>query len=254
MTAWLRRPIGPLDFARMLAFLRKRSLPGIELIGEDSYQRVLGTPERPTLLRVTADPKRPERLQLGAVDPRLIPDIAPRASRIRSGCRPSRSTPRWPKNRCWRAASPNGPGCACPAAGMASRWCACRARPAGQRPRPPPSRGAWSMPTAHLPGMPRHSIASSRHLRCWPKHRWNRSAAPQPRGHRARTGRGLRQRPARLRAWPGRGGVRCALRCTARHRPVDRALHRPARARPARCVPGRRSCTAAGPRPRAGPA
>jgi len=50
----------PLDFPRMLAFLRKRSLPGIELIGEDSYQRVLGTPERPTLLRVTADPKRPE--------------------------------------------------------------------------------------------------------------------------------------------------------------------------------------------------
>ena len=37
----------PLDFPRMLAFLRKRSLPGIELIGEDSYQRVLGTPERP---------------------------------------------------------------------------------------------------------------------------------------------------------------------------------------------------------------
>ena len=57
----------PLDFPRMLAFLRKRSLPGIELIGEDSYQRVLGTPERPTLLRVTADSKRPElRLQLGA--------------------------------------------------------------------------------------------------------------------------------------------------------------------------------------------
>ena len=34
---------------------------------------------------------------------------------------------------------------------------------------------------AHLPGMPRHSIASSRHLRCWPKRRWNRSACPQPR-------------------------------------------------------------------------
>ncbi|AWH46599.1 MULTISPECIES: DNA-3-methyladenine glycosylase 2 [Stenotrophomonas] len=73
----------PLDFPRMLAFLRKRSLPGIELIGEDSYQRVLGTPERPTLLRVTADPKRPElRLQLGAVDPRLIPDIVRRVRRV----------------------------------------------------------------------------------------------------------------------------------------------------------------------------
>jgi len=73
----------PLDFPRMLAFLRKRSLPGIELIGEDSYQRVLGPPERPTLLRVTADPKRPElRLQLGAVDPRLIPDIVRRVRRV----------------------------------------------------------------------------------------------------------------------------------------------------------------------------
>ena len=73
----------PLDFPRMLSFLRKRSLPGIELIGEDSYQRVLGTAERPTLLRVTADPKRPElRLQLGAVDPRLIPDIVRRVRRV----------------------------------------------------------------------------------------------------------------------------------------------------------------------------
>ncbi|MGM3213892.1 AlkA N-terminal domain-containing protein, partial [Klebsiella pneumoniae] len=72
-----------LDFPRLLAFLRKRSLPGIELIGEDSYQRVLGTPERPTLLRVTADPKRPElHLQLGAVDPRLIPDIVRRVRRV----------------------------------------------------------------------------------------------------------------------------------------------------------------------------
>ncbi|KAF1055589.1 MAG: putative bifunctional transcriptional activator/DNA repair enzyme AlkA [Stenotrophomonas maltophilia] len=73
----------PLDFPRMLTFLRKRSLPGIELIGEDSYQRVIGTPDRPALLRVTADPKRPElRLQLGAVDPRLIPDIVRRVRRV----------------------------------------------------------------------------------------------------------------------------------------------------------------------------
>ena len=31
----------PLDFPLMLAFLRKRSLPGIECIGQDSYQRVI---------------------------------------------------------------------------------------------------------------------------------------------------------------------------------------------------------------------
>lgn len=73
----------PLDFAAMLEFLRRRSIPGIECIDADSYQRVIGPPERPSVLRVTADPKRAElRLQLGQVDPRAIPGIVRRVRRI----------------------------------------------------------------------------------------------------------------------------------------------------------------------------
>ncbi|MER2177801.1 MAG: AlkA N-terminal domain-containing protein, partial [Stenotrophomonas maltophilia] len=46
-------------------------------------QRVIGPPERPSLLRVTANPRRPELLlQLGQVDPRAIPGIVRRVRRI----------------------------------------------------------------------------------------------------------------------------------------------------------------------------
>lgn len=73
----------PLDFAAMLDFLRRRAIPGIEQIGEDSYQRVIGPIERPVVIRVSADNKRPElRLQIGNVEPRLIPDIVRRVRRI----------------------------------------------------------------------------------------------------------------------------------------------------------------------------
>lgn len=73
----------PLDFAAMLDFLRRRSIPGIECIGPDSYQRVIGPPERPSVIRVSADPKRSELLlQLGQVDPRAIPGIVRRVRRI----------------------------------------------------------------------------------------------------------------------------------------------------------------------------
>ncbi len=73
----------PLDFAAMLAFLRKRSLPGIECINDDSYQRVIVANGSASLIRVTADPKRPElRLQLGTTDPRAIPAIVARVRRV----------------------------------------------------------------------------------------------------------------------------------------------------------------------------
>ncbi|RLK53089.1 DNA-3-methyladenine glycosylase II [Stenotrophomonas rhizophila] len=73
----------PLDFTAMLGFLRRRAIPGIEQIDTDSYQRVIGPPERPSLLRVTADPRRPELLlHLGQVDPRAIPGIVRRVRRI----------------------------------------------------------------------------------------------------------------------------------------------------------------------------
>ena len=73
----------PLDFPAMLGFLRRRAIPGIEQIDTTSYQRVIGPPEHPSLLRVTADPRRPELLlQLGQVDPRAIPGIVRRVRRI----------------------------------------------------------------------------------------------------------------------------------------------------------------------------
>jgi len=73
----------PLDFPLMLAFLRKRSLPGIECIGHDSYQRVIVSNGSASLIRVTADPRRPElRLQLGTTDPRAIPAIVARVRRV----------------------------------------------------------------------------------------------------------------------------------------------------------------------------
>lgn len=73
----------PLDFATMLAFLRKRSLPGIEQISQDSYQRVIVSNGSASLIRVTADPRRPElRLQLGTSDPRAIPAIVARVRRV----------------------------------------------------------------------------------------------------------------------------------------------------------------------------
>ncbi|MGH8052584.1 MAG: AlkA N-terminal domain-containing protein [Stenotrophomonas sp.] len=73
----------PLDFNAMLAFLRRRSLPGIECINEDSYQRVIVANGSASLIRVTADPKRPElRLQLGTTDPRAIPAIVARVRRV----------------------------------------------------------------------------------------------------------------------------------------------------------------------------
>jgi AraC family transcriptional regulator of adaptative response / DNA-3-methyladenine glycosylase II len=73
----------PLDFAAMLAFLGKRAIPGIERIGADSYERVLGAGANSTFIRVTADPARPElRLEIAGADPRAIPDIVRRVRRV----------------------------------------------------------------------------------------------------------------------------------------------------------------------------
>ena len=73
----------PLDFGLMLRFLQRRMIPGIEQIDEDSYQRVIGTPAQPVLLRVTADPRRSELLlQLGQIDPRRIPGVVHRVRRL----------------------------------------------------------------------------------------------------------------------------------------------------------------------------
>ncbi len=73
----------PLDFAAMLAFLRKRAIPGIEQIDADSYRRVIVHDGHASLIRISAAPGRHElRLQLGASDPRAIPAIVARVRRI----------------------------------------------------------------------------------------------------------------------------------------------------------------------------
>ena len=73
----------PLDFPLMLAFLRRRSLPGIEYIDDNSYQRVVVANGSASLIRVSADLKRPElRLQLGTTDARAIPAIVAKVRRV----------------------------------------------------------------------------------------------------------------------------------------------------------------------------
>src|SRR5690606_25828358 len=73
----------PLDFAAMLAFLRKRAIPGIEQIDADSYRRVIVHDGHASLIRISANPGRHElRLQLGASDPRAIPAIVARVRRM----------------------------------------------------------------------------------------------------------------------------------------------------------------------------
>lgn len=73
----------PLDFAAMLAFLGKRAIPGIERVGEASYERTLDAREAPGRIRVTAHAQKPELLLtiLGA-EPRAIPDIVRRVRRL----------------------------------------------------------------------------------------------------------------------------------------------------------------------------
>jgi AraC family transcriptional regulator of adaptative response / DNA-3-methyladenine glycosylase II len=73
----------PLDFPAMLGFLRKRAIPGIERIGETSYERVLGALHASARIHVEADPLRHElRLRIVGGDPRAIPDIVRRVRRI----------------------------------------------------------------------------------------------------------------------------------------------------------------------------
>jgi AraC family transcriptional regulator of adaptative response / DNA-3-methyladenine glycosylase II len=73
----------PLAFAAMLAFLGKRAIPGIERVGTDSYERVIGPADASTWIRITAERAKPELLlEISAVDPRAIPDIVRRVRRM----------------------------------------------------------------------------------------------------------------------------------------------------------------------------
>lgn len=73
----------PLDFAAMLAFLARRTIPGIERVGTDSYERVIGPTDASTWIRVTASQAKPELLlEISNTDPRAIPDIVRRVRRV----------------------------------------------------------------------------------------------------------------------------------------------------------------------------
>jgi AraC family transcriptional regulator, regulatory protein of adaptative response / DNA-3-methyladenine glycosylase II len=73
----------PLDFPLLLAFLAKRAIPGIERVNADSYERVIGSIDASSWIRVRASAERPELLlDIGNADPRAIPDIVRRVRRM----------------------------------------------------------------------------------------------------------------------------------------------------------------------------
>ncbi len=73
----------PFAFAEMLAFLRARAIPGVERVGEDRYERILGPTAAPTRICVTHDPDRPELLlDVEHADPRAIQGIIRRVRRL----------------------------------------------------------------------------------------------------------------------------------------------------------------------------
>jgi AraC family transcriptional regulator of adaptative response / DNA-3-methyladenine glycosylase II len=73
----------PFAFDEMLAFLKKRAIPGVERIHADSYERAHGPAHNSTWIRVTANPEKSElRLEISKVDPREIPDIVKRVRRL----------------------------------------------------------------------------------------------------------------------------------------------------------------------------
>ena len=68
----------------MLNFLAKRAIPGVERVGPDRYERVIGPANGLSAwIRVTNAPDKPElRLEISGADPRRIPDIVHRVRRL----------------------------------------------------------------------------------------------------------------------------------------------------------------------------
>lgn len=71
----------PYDFARLLAFLRARAVPGVEQVDADAYRRVVHLGGRTGLLRVTRD-ARPGALRV-ELSPGLSPVLMPLVARLR---------------------------------------------------------------------------------------------------------------------------------------------------------------------------
>lgn len=71
----------PHDFARLLAFLGARAIPGVEQVRADAYQRVVHLDGRTGLLRVARD-ARPGALRV-ELSPALSPVLMPLVARLR---------------------------------------------------------------------------------------------------------------------------------------------------------------------------
>ncbi|RDS79814.1 DNA-3-methyladenine glycosylase 2 family protein [Dyella monticola] len=74
----------PYDFASMLAFLRGRALPGIEVVDEESYSRVFGPTQSPGWLRLSAwtGQENALRLQLHCPQPAQMLNVVTRIRRM----------------------------------------------------------------------------------------------------------------------------------------------------------------------------
>jgi AraC family transcriptional regulator of adaptative response / DNA-3-methyladenine glycosylase II len=72
----------PYDFEAILAFLRGRSLPGVEVVDDDSYMRVFGPPKAPGWLRISAWPDGEHALKLELRCPQPV-DMLPVVTRLR---------------------------------------------------------------------------------------------------------------------------------------------------------------------------
>ena len=74
----------PYDFGSLLAFLRGRALPGIEVVDDESYSRVFGPSEAPGWLRLSAwsDHEHALRLQLHCPQPAQMLTVVTRIRRM----------------------------------------------------------------------------------------------------------------------------------------------------------------------------
>ncbi len=74
----------PYDFGSLLAFLRGRALPGIEIVDDESYSRVFGPPDAPGWLRLSAwsEHEHALRLQLHCPQPAQMLTVVTRIRRM----------------------------------------------------------------------------------------------------------------------------------------------------------------------------
>jgi AraC family transcriptional regulator of adaptative response / DNA-3-methyladenine glycosylase II len=72
----------PYDWARLLGFLRGRAIPGVEIVGDDSYRSVVHIDGHVGEIRVRQDPGGRTALRL-TVSPTLLPVLMPLVARVR---------------------------------------------------------------------------------------------------------------------------------------------------------------------------